>query len=193
MEREDVIVVASVSCIYGLGNPMDYRSLMLHLSVGQQIGRRDILAALVDTQYRGTTTNSSEARFEFVVTRSRSSLAYEEQAIRVELWGDRVERITRFDPLTGETVTPMERTSVYPASHYVTRREVIEQMAPRIREEMKQQVAVFEPRGSSWRLSESESRTNFDLEMMLEIGPAPASKTTRSTRVAAAPGNAPRV
>ena len=173
MEREDVIVVASVSCIYGLGNPMDYRSLMLHLSVGQQIGRRDILAALVDTQYRRNDYEFERGTFRVRGDTVEIFPAYEEQAIRVELWGDRVERITRFDPLTGETVTPMERTSVYPASHYVTRREVIEQMAPRIREEMKQQVAVFEAAGQLLEAQRIESRTNFDLEMMLEIGTCP--------------------
>ena len=173
MEREDVIVVASVSCIYGLGNPMDYRSLMLHLSVGQQIGRREILAALVDTQYRRNDYEFERGTFRVRGDTVEIFPAYEEQAIRVELWGDKVERITRFDPLTGETVTPMERTSIYPASHYVTRREVIEQMAPRIREEMRQQVAAFEAAGQLLEAQRIESRTNFDLEMMLEIGTCP--------------------
>ena len=173
MEREDVIVVASVSCIYGLGNPMDYRSLMLHLRVGQKIGRREILKALVGIQYR-----RSDYEFERGVFRVRGDTveifpAYEEQAIRVELWGDDIERITRFEPLTGETVTPMERASVYPASHYVTRREVIDQMVPSIREEMKQQVAAFEAAGQLLEAQRIESRTNFDVEMMLEIGTCP--------------------
>ena len=173
MEREDVIVVASVSCIYGLGNPMDYRSLMLHLRVGQKIGRREILRALVGIQYR-----RNDYEFERGVFRVRGDTveifpAYEEQAIRVELWGDDIERITRFEPLTGETVTPMERASVYPASHYVTRREVIDQMVPSIREEMKQQVAAFEAAGQLLEAQRIESRTNFDVEMMLEIGTCP--------------------
>ena len=173
MEREDVIVVASVSCIYGLGNPMDYRSLMLHLRVGQKIGRREILRALVGIQYR-----RNDYEFERGVFRVRGDTveifpAYEEQAIRVELWGDDIERITRFEPLTGETVTPMERASVYPASHYVTRREVIDQMVPSIREEMRQQVAAFEAAGQLLEAQRIESRTNFDVEMMLEIGTCP--------------------
>ena len=173
MERDDVIVVASVSCIYGLGNPADYRSLMLHLSVGQKIGRRDILEALVDTQYRRNDYEFERGTFRVRGDTVEIFPAYEEQAIRVELWGDEIERITRFDPLTGQTVTAMERTSVYPASHYVTRREVIEQMAPRIREEMRQQVAAFEEAGQLLEAQRIESRTNFDLEMMLEIGTCP--------------------
>ena len=173
MERDDVIVVASVSCIYGLGNPADYRSLMLHLSVGQKIGRREILEALVATQHRRNDYEFERGTFRVRGDTVEIFPAYEEQAIRVELWGDEIERITRFDPLTGETVTAMERTSVYPASHYVTRREVIEEMAPRIREEMRQQVAAFEEAGQLLEAQRIESRTNFDLEMMLEIGTCP--------------------
>ena len=170
MEREDVIVVASVSCIYGLGNPMDYRSLMLHLRVGQKIGRREILKALVGIQYRRNDYEFERGTFRVRGDTVEIFPAYEEQAIRVELWGDDIERITRFEPLTGETVTPMERASVYPASHYVTRREVIEKMVPRIRAEMKEQVAAFEATGQLLEGQRIESRTNFDIEMMLEIG-----------------------
>ena len=173
MEREDVIVVASVSCIYGLGNPMDYRSLMLHLRVGQKIGRREILKALVGIQYRRNDYEFERGAFRVRGDTVEIFPAYEEQAIRVELWGDDIERITRFEPLTGETVTPMERASVYPASHYVTRREVIDQMVPSIREEMKQQVAAFEVAGQLLEAQRIESRTNFDVEMMLEIGTCP--------------------
>ena len=173
MEREDVIVVASVSCIYGLGNPMDYRSLMLHLRVGQKIGRREILKALVGIQYRRNDYEFERGTFRVRGDTVEIFPAYEEQAIRVELWGDDIERITRFEPLTGETVTPMERASVYPASHYVTRREVIDQMVPSVRDEMKQQVAAFEAAGQLLEAQRIESRTNFDVEMMLEIGTCP--------------------
>ena len=173
MEREDVIVVASVSCIYGLGNPMDYRSLMVHLRVGQKIGRREILKALVGIQYRRNDYEFERGTFRVRGDTVEIFPAYEEQAIRVELWGDDIERITRFEPLTGETVTPMERASVYPASHYVTRREVIDQMVPHIRDEMKRQVAAFEAAGQLLEAQRIESRTNFDVEMMLEIGTCP--------------------
>ena len=173
MERDDVIVVASVSCIYGLGNPLDYRSLMLHLEVGQTIGRREILRGLVDIQYRRNDYEFQRGTFRVRGDTVEIFPAYEEQAIRLELWGDEIERITRFEPLTGELVTPMERASVYPASHYVTRRDVIERMAPLVRAEMRQQVARFESEGRLLEAQRIESRTNFDLEMMLEIGTCP--------------------
>ncbi|MCH7892709.1 MAG: DEAD/DEAH box helicase family protein, partial [Gemmatimonadetes bacterium] len=173
MEREDVIVVASVSCIYGLGNPADYRALMLHLSVGQKIERREILRALVEIQYRRNDYEFDRGTFRVRGDTVEIFPAYEEQAIRVELWGDDIERITRFEPLTGEKVTSMERASIYPASHYVTRREVIEEMVPRIRAEMREQVAAFEAAGQLLEAQRIESRTNFDLEMMLEIGMCP--------------------
>ena len=173
MERDDVIVVASVSYIYGLGNPLDYRSLMLHLRVGQQIGRKEILKDLVETQYRRNDYEFQRGTFRVRGDTVEIFPAYEEQAVRIELWGDEIERITRFEPLTGEIVTPMDRASVYPASHYVTRREIIEGMAPLVREEMKQQVAHFEAEGRLLEAQRIESRTNFDLEMMLEIGTCP--------------------
>jgi excinuclease ABC subunit B len=173
MEREDVVVVASVSCIYGLGNPDDYRSLMLHLEAGQRVGRQDILRALVDIQY-----SRNDLSFERGTFRARGDTveifpAYEEQAIRVELWGDEIERITRFDPLTGEIISTLERTAIYPASHYVTRRSTIQEVVPAIREELKEKLARFRSEGRLLEAQRLETRTNFDIEMMLEIGTCP--------------------
>jgi excinuclease ABC subunit B len=172
-EREDVVVVASVSSIYGLGNPEDYRSLMFELEVGDEMRRDDLLRALVEIQYR-----RNDIAFERGTFRVRGDTvevlpAYEEQAIRIEFWGDEVERITRFDPLTGELITQLERTAVYPASHYVTHRRTIEQAAPLIRAEMEAQVENFRRHGRLLEAQRIESRTNFDLEMMLEIGTCP--------------------
>ncbi|NNF28281.1 MAG: excinuclease ABC subunit UvrB [Gemmatimonadetes bacterium] len=173
IERRDVIVVASVSCIYGLGNPADYRGLMLHLSVGEEAPRQDILRGLVDILYK-----RNDLAFERGTFRVRGDTvevypAYDEQAIRIELWGDEVERITRFDPLTGEVITHLDRTAIYPASHYVTRRRTIEQMAPLVRAELAEQVARFRAEGRLLEAQRIETRTNFDLEMMLEIGTCP--------------------
>jgi len=173
MEREDVIVVASVSCIYGLGNPADYRSLMLHLSVGDEKPRKDILKSLVDIQYRRNDYVFERGTFRVRGDTVEIYPAYEEQAVRVELWGDDIERITRFDPLTGDTITALERTAVYPASHYVTRRRTIEQMVPLIREELAEQVGRFQMGGRLLEAQRIEQRTNFDIEMMLEIGTCP--------------------
>lgn len=173
MEREDVIIVASVSSIYGLGNPRDYRELMLHVQVGEEKGRREILKGLVAIQY-----SRNDYLFERGTFRVRGDTieifpAYDEQGIRVELWGDEIERITRFEPLTGEIIANLERTAIYPASHYVTRRSTVEEMVPAIRKELEAQVAHFRANGQLLEAQRIEQRTNFDLEMMLELGTCP--------------------
>ncbi|MGI9627330.1 MAG: excinuclease ABC subunit UvrB [Longimicrobiales bacterium] len=173
IERRDVVVVASVSCIYGLGNPVDYRGLMLHLKTGDEIPRQEILRGLVDILYK-----RNDIAFERGTFRVRGDTveifpAYDEQAIRIELWGDEIERITRFEPLTGEIITPLDKTSIYPASHYVTRRATIEEMEPMVRDELAAQLEVFRGQGRLLEAQRIETRTNFDLEMMLEIGTCP--------------------
>ena len=173
MERDDAIVVASISCIYGLGNPADYRGLMMHLKVGEERPRKRILKGLVDIQYKRNDYVFERGTFRVRGDTIEVLPAYEEQAVRIELWGDQVERITRFDPLTGETIAPLERTAIYPASHYVTRRETVEQVVPRIREELVEQLAKFRSEGRLLEAQRIETRTNFDLEMMLEIGTCP--------------------
>ncbi|MCE2455529.1 MAG: excinuclease ABC subunit UvrB [Gemmatimonadetes bacterium] len=173
VEREDVIVVASVSCIYGLGNPVDYRKLMLHLSTGQRKRRRDILQGLVDIQYRRNDYLFERGNFRVRGDTVEIFPSYEEQGVRVELWGDEVDRITRFDPLTGDTVAELERTAIYPASHYVTERSTLEEMAPPIRRELEDQLEHFRSHNLLLEAQRLEQRTNFDLEMMLEIGTCP--------------------
>lgn len=173
MERDDVIVVASVSSIYGLGNPADYRSLMVIAEVGKTFARKDLLRSLVEIQY-----NRNDYAFERGTFRVRGDTvevfpAYEEQAIRIELWGDDVERITRFDPMTGETITALEQTAIYPASHYVTHRSTVERAVPIIRAELEERLIELREAGALLEAQRLESRTNFDLEMMLEIGTCP--------------------
>ncbi len=173
IERRDVVVVASVSSIYGLGNPSDYRALMVHLEVGQEAPRQRLLRSLVDILYK-----RNDVAFERGTFRVRGDTvevfpAYEEQAIRIELWGDEIERITRFDPLTGESIAALGRTSIYPTSHYVTPRRTIEEIAPMIRAEMRGQVDAFAAQGRLLEAQRIETRTNFDLEMMLEMGTCP--------------------
>ena len=169
-ERDDVVVVASVSCIYGLGNPIDYRSLMLEVRVGEMVPRDELLRGLVDIQY-----NRNDFAFERGTFRVRGDTvevlpAYEEQGIRIELWGDEIERITRFDPLTGDAIVSLARTAIYPASHYVTHRRTIEEAVPFIREELAAQLRRFRDAGKLLEAQRLESRTNFDIEMMLEVG-----------------------
>ncbi len=172
-EREDVIVVASVSCIYGLGNPQDYRALMLEVRTAEELGRDDLLRGLVGIQYRRNDVEFERGTFRVRGDTVEVLPAYEEQAIRIEFWGDEVERITRFDPLTGEVITSLDRTAIYPASHYVTHRRTIEAAVPLIREELDEQVKHFQRHGRLLEAQRLESRTNFDIEMMLEIGVCP--------------------
>jgi excinuclease ABC subunit B len=173
MEREDVIIVASVSCIYGLGDPREYRELMLLLEVGQQMERRDILQALVRVQY-----SRNDAQFERGTFRVRGDVvevfpAYEEQAIRIELFGDEIERITRFDPLTGNTIVRLQRSAIYPATHFVSQRSTIERAIVRIREELDERLLELRGAGRLLEAQRLEQRTNFDIEMLLEIGTCP--------------------
>jgi excinuclease ABC subunit B len=173
MERDDVIIVASVSCIYGLGDPREYRELMLTLEVGERMERRDILQALVRVQYA-----RNDAQFERGTFRVRGDVvevfpAYEEQGVRIELFGDEIERITRFDPLTGNTIARMQKAAIYPATHFVSQRSTIEAAIHRIRAELDER--LLELRGANKLLEAQrlEQRTNFDIEMLLEIGTCP--------------------
>jgi excinuclease ABC subunit B len=173
MEREDVIVVASVSCIYGLGDPREYRELMLVLEAGQRLERRDILQALVRVQYA-----RNDASFERGTFRVRGDVvevfpAYEEQAIRIELWGDEIERITRFDPVTGNAIARMQRAAIYPATHFVSQRSTIERAVERIRIELDERLLELRGAGRLLEAQRLEQRTHFDLEMLLEIGTCP--------------------
>ena len=172
-EREDVVIVASVSSIYGLGSPTDYRSLMVEVEVGDAVRRDAFLRALVGIQYR-----RSDIALERGTIRVRGDTvevlpAYEEQAIRIEFFGDEVERITRFDPLTGAAIAQLARTAIYPASHYVTSRGTIEAAVPLIRAELAEVLGRLRQCGLLLEAQRIESRTRFDIEMMLEIGTCP--------------------
>jgi excinuclease ABC subunit B len=170
MERDDVIIVSSVSCIYGLGDPREYRQLMLVLEQGQKIGRKQILEGLVNIQYA-----RNDAAFERGNFRVRGDTvevfpAYEEQGVRIELWGDEIERISRFDPLTGDTILVMKRAAIYPATHFVTQKSTIERAVHRIRHELDGRLKELLGQNRLLEAQRLESRTNFDIEMMMEIG-----------------------
>jgi excinuclease ABC subunit B len=170
MERDDVIIVSSVSCIYGLGDPQEYRAQMLVLNVGQEISRKRILEGLVAIQY-----SRNDAAFERGNFRVRGDTvevypAYDEQGVRIELWGDEIERISRFDPLTGNTIAGMDRAAIFPATHFVTARPKLERAVDRIRRELDGRLKELLGAGRLLEAQRLESRTNFDIEMMLEIG-----------------------
>ncbi len=191
MEREDVIVVASVSCIYGLGDPREYRQLMLTVDVGQHIGRREILQGLVGIQY-----NRNDFEFQRGTFRVRGDTievfpAYEEQAVRIELFGDEVERITRFDPLTGEAITRLRRAAIYPATHFVTQRSTVERAVHLIRAELEDRLLEMRAVGKLLEAQRLEQRTNFDIEMLLEIGTCPGVENYSRHLTGRAPGERP--
>jgi excinuclease ABC subunit B len=170
MEREDVIIVATVSAIYGLGDPVQYREQMVTLTKGQRIGRDEVLRALVRIQY-----GRNDVAFERGTFRVRGDTveifpAYEEQGLRVEMWGDEVERISKIDVLTGETIAALERAAIYPAKHFVTSRPILERAIGLIRAELVERLAELKAAGKLLEAQRLESRTNFDVEMMLEIG-----------------------
>jgi excinuclease ABC subunit B len=173
MERDDVIIVATVSAIYGLGDPETYRASMVTLSVGQTIPRDEILKALVRIQY-----GRNDIAFERGTFRVRGDTveifpAYEEQAVRIEMFGDEIERISKIDPLTGQGIATLQRTAVYPAKHFVTTRPSLERAVKEIRVELAERLALLKPAGKLLEAQRLESRTNFDIEMMLEIGTCP--------------------
>ena len=173
MEREDVIIVATVSAIYGLGDPVTYRETMVMLHVGQKIARDDILRSLVKIQY-----SRNDVAFERGTFRVRGDTveifpAYEEQAVRLELWGDEIEKISKVNPLTGETMAVLQKTAVYPAKHFVTTRPTLERAIKLIREELADRLKDLRTANKLLEAQRLESRTNFDIEMMLEIGTCP--------------------
>src|SRR5689334_16396765 len=170
MEREDVVIVSTVSAIYGLGDPIEYRERMVSLQKGQTIPRNDILRALVGIQY-----SRNDVAFERGTFRVRGDTveilpAYEEQGVRVELWGDEIERISKINALTGETIAVLEKTAIYPAKHFITSRPTLERAIGVIRTELSERLEVLRRDGKLLEAQRLESRTHFDIEMMMEIG-----------------------
>src|SRR5881398_2034242 len=170
MERSDVIIVATVSAIYGLGDPRSYREQMVTLTKGQKIPRDDILRSLVKIQYSRNDMGLERGTFRVRGDTVEILPAYEEQGVRVEMWGDEIERISKINPLTGDTIASLEKAAIYPAKHFVTSRPTIERAVGLIREELVQRLSDLRASNKLLEAQRLESRTNFDIEMMLEIG-----------------------
>ncbi|MEX2325725.1 MAG: DEAD/DEAH box helicase family protein, partial [Gemmatimonadaceae bacterium] len=170
MERDDVIIVATVSAIYGLGDPIQYREQMVTIEKGQRIARDDILRSLVKIQYSRNDVVFDRGFFRVRGDTVEIFPAYEEQGVRIELFGDEVERISKIDPLTGASITSLNKTAIYPAKHFVTSRPTIERAVGKIRAELAERLAELKSTGKLLEAQRLESRTNFDVEMMLEIG-----------------------
>jgi len=170
MEREDVVIVATVSAIYGLGDPIEYRKLMVTVRRGEQRGRDGILSDLVRIQYARNDVAFEQGSFRVRGDSIEIFPAYAEQAIRIELWGDEVERISKINPLTGDTIAQLEQCAIYPAKHFVTERAKIERAVSLIRSELAERLAELKAAGKLLEAQRLESRTNFDVEMLLEVG-----------------------
>lgn len=170
-ERRDVIIVASVSCIYGLGSPEDYSKLMLSLREGQEYGRDKILRKLVDIQYFRNDIDFHRGTFRVrgdVIEIFPASLSG--QAVRVELFGDEVDRILEIDTLTGEVLSRRKHVSIFPASHYVTEESKLKEAMVNIEKELEERIREFQCKGKLLEAQRLEQRTRYDLEMMQEMG-----------------------
>jgi len=170
MEREDVVIVATVSAIYGLGDPAEYRQLMVTVRRGERRGRDSILSELVRIHYTRNDLSFEPGTFRVRGDSMEIFPAYAEQAVRIELWGDEVERISKINPLTGQTIAQLDQMAIYPAKHFVTQRPTIERAVKVIRAELAERLHQLKLAGKLLEAQRLESRTNFDIEMMLEVG-----------------------
>ncbi|MCP4127514.1 MAG: excinuclease ABC subunit B, partial [Gammaproteobacteria bacterium] len=171
LERRDVVVVATVSCIYGLGDPRQYLSMMLHLSRGETIDQRDILRRLAELQYSRNDVELHRATFrvrgEVIDIYPAES---DGEAVRIELFDDEIENIAIFDPLTGEVLRRVPRFTIYPKSHYVTPRETLLAAVDQIKDELKERLEVLRYANKLVEAQRLEQRVKFDVEMILELG-----------------------
>ncbi len=170
LERKDVLIVSSVSCIYGLGSPEFFRGMQLELAVGKEIRRDDLLLHLVELQYRRNDYDFSRGTFRVRGDILEVFPAYEETALRIEMFDKEIERITSFDPLTGKSLGKVEKVSIFPSSHHVTPLEVREMAAITIKEELRQRIEWYESQGRLLEKERIQQRTMYDLEVIQEVG-----------------------
>ena len=170
LSRRDVVIVASVSCIYGLGSPQDYGRVVLHLGVGELVRRNNILRHLVEIYYDRNDSVLQRGRFRVRGDVLEIQPADKETAFRISLWGDEIERIVEIDPLTGEIITDHQQIDIFPAKHFVTPQERLGEALEDIQREMEEQVALFETQGKLLEAQRIKQRTNYDIEMLREVG-----------------------
>ncbi|MEQ4490165.1 MAG: excinuclease ABC subunit UvrB [Dehalococcoides mccartyi] len=169
-ERRDVVIVASVSCIYGLGEPEEYRSFVLPLKKGQSLRRDLILRRLVDMQYERNDIDFSRGKFRLRGDTLEIQPAYEELALRVEFFGDEIERIVSLDPVSGELLADIDEINIYPAKHFVTSAEKMAEAIKGIQAELEDRLKELEAEGKMLEAARLKQRTNYDLEMMQQAG-----------------------
>ena len=191
-ERRDVIIVASVSCIYSLGDPIDYRSMVISLRPGMQMERDDLCKKLVTLQYERNDINFIRNKFRVHGDIVDIHLAYnDEYAIRVEFFGDEIDRISEFDPLTGERKNIVRHVAIFPASHYIVGPEKMQEGLKKIQAEMEQQVQRFTEEGKLLEAQRIQQRTNYDIEMLTEVGICKGIENYSAVLSGRAPGSMP--
>jgi len=170
LERNDVVIIASVSCIYGLGSPKEYKDLLLFLEVGQEIDRDEMIRSLINIHYNRNDIDFSRGNFRVRGDTIELIPAYMENALRIEMFGDEIEKLTTFNPVSGEILEEKPRIAVYPAKHFVTTPIRLQQAVRSIKEELKERLEYFRSVDKLLEAQRLESRTMYDLEMMQEIG-----------------------
>ena len=189
--RRDVVIVASVSCIYGLGEPEEYRSFALSIEKGKRYRRDEIVRHLVDMQYERNDYDFTRGRFRIRGDTLEIQPAYEETALRVEFWGDEIERIVEVSPLTGELLSHCDQVDLYPAKHFVTSRDKLTAAIADIRAELKERLEEFRSQGKLLEAQRLEARTNYDLEMLKEMGYCAGVENYSRHLQRRAPGSSP--
>ena len=191
-ERRNVIIVASVSCIYSLGDPIDYRSMVISLRPGMQMERDELCARLVKLQYERNDMNFVRNKFRVKGDIVDIHLAYnDEYAIRVEFFGDEIDRICEFDPLTGERRNVVRHVAIFPASHYIVGPEKMQEGLKKIAAEMEEQVRLFTTEGKLLEAQRIQQRTNYDMEMLQEVGMCKGIENYSAVLSGRAPGSTP--
>ena len=189
--RRDVLIVASVSCIYGLGEPEEYQSFVLNFSKGESHNRQHLLHRLVDMQYERNDYDFSRGKFRIRGDTLEIQPAYEEIALRIEFFGDEVERIVEIDPLTGEMLSELETVDVYPAKHFVTSQEKLQLAITGIEEELQEQLRELKKQDKVLEAARLEARTNYDIEMLREAGYCSGVENYSRHLAQRAPGSSP--
>ncbi|HIF11521.1 MAG TPA: excinuclease ABC subunit UvrB [Dehalococcoidia bacterium] len=191
LTRRDSLIVASVSCIYGLGSPEEYQSFVLNVKKGESTGRNKIVRRLVDMHYDRNDIDTSRGRFRVRGDTLEVMPAYDELAVRVQFWGDEIERITVLDPLTGEILGEREEIDIYPAKHFVTSEQRLLDALDDIEEELDERLKVLNDGGKLLEAQRLEQRTRYDLEMLRETGSCPGVENYSRPLGRRAPGSAP--
>ncbi len=191
VSRKDVIIVASVSCIYGLGSPKDYKAMMVPLRVGETIDRDEMLMQLVDIQYDRNDVSFERSKFRVRGDCVEVWPSYEEYAFRIELWGDEIEKLSIINPISGETLATEQQLFVYPAKHFVMPEERIKAAIDAIKQELDERLRVLREAGKLLEAQRLNARTRFDIEMLTEVGHCPGIENYSRPLSGRPPGSTP--